>query len=310
MRAARRRPTVNGITAAADARSDLASGRLSRWRETMCRWLAYSGAPLYLEEMIFKPEHSLIDQSLSARTGPSTTNGDGFGVGWYGSRDVPGVYRDIQPAWNDTNLRNLAEQIRSHMFMAHVRAATGGTSVQQTNCHPFRYGRWLFLHNGRVDEFGRVRRELDFAVRQDLYNLMQGSTDSEVMFHLALTFGLEDDPIGGLERMVGFVEEKGWEAGIQRPMQMTVGLTDGHHMYAVRYSSNHNSRTLYHSRSVRALRQLNPMFEHFSDDAIVVVSEPMNDVMDLWEEIPESTVLVVEGIEVETRPFKPVRPVV
>ena len=274
----------------------------------MCRWLAYSGSPLYLEELVFKPEHSIIDQSLSAHSAVNPTNGDGFGIGWYGSRDTPGVYKDIQPAWNDTNLRHLAEQIRSHMFLAHVRAATGGTPVQQTNCHPFRNGRWLFLHNGRIQDFNRIRRDLDFAVHPDLYNRIEGSTDSEVMFHLALTFGLEDDPIAGLERMVGFVEQKGWDAGIEHPMQMTVGLTNGHHLYAVRYSSNHSSRTLYHSRSVSALRMLNPMFERYSDDAMVVVSEPMNDVVEYWEEIPESTALVVEGCEVRTLPFKPRRP--
>jgi len=274
----------------------------------MCRWLAYSGAPLYLEELVFKPEHSIIDQSLSAHSAVNPTNGDGFGIGWYGSRDTPGVYKDIQPAWNDTNLRHLAEQIRSHMFVAHVRAATGGTPVQQTNCHPFRNGRWLFLHNGRIRDFNRIRRDLDFAVHPDLYNGIEGSTDSEVMFHLALTFGLEEDPIAGLERMVGFVEHKGWDAGIEYPMQMTVGLTNGHHLYAVRYSSNHSSRTLYHSRSIRALRELNPMFERYSEDAMVVVSEPMNDVVEYWEEIPESTVLVVEGCEVRTLPFKPSSP--
>jgi glutamine amidotransferase len=274
----------------------------------MCRWLAYSGAPLYLEELIFKPEHSIIDQSLSAHSGPTPTNGDGFGIGWYGSRDTPGVYKDIQPAWNDTNLRHLAEQIRSHMFLAHVRAATGQTAVQQTNCHPFRHGRWLFLHNGRIRGFDRIRRDLDFAVHPDLYNLIEGSTDSEVMFYLALTFGLEDDPLGSLERMVGFVEEKGWDAGTEHPVQMTVGLTNGHHVYAVRYSSNRESRTLYHSRSIGALKALNPMFDRYSADAIVVVSEPMNDIVEYWEEIPESTAVVVEGSEVRTLPFKPHRP--
>jgi predicted glutamine amidotransferase len=274
----------------------------------MCRWLAYSGAPLYLEQLIFEPEHSIIDQSLSARSGPTTTNGDGFGIGWYGSRDTPGVYRDIQPAWNDANLKHLAEQIRSHMFMAHVRAATGGTPVQQSNCHPFVHGRWLFLHNGRIEAYREIRRALEFAVSPELYNRIEGTTDSEVMFHLALSFGLEEDPVGGLERMVGFVEETGWNAGIEHPMQMTVGLTNGHRLYAVRYSSNHSSRTLYHSRSIRALKALNPMFDRYSDDAIVVVSEPLNDVADYWEEISESSVIVVEGSEVSRRPFRPERP--
>jgi glutamine amidotransferase len=270
----------------------------------MCRWLAYSGAPLHLDELIFKPEHSIIDQSLSARAGVSTTNGDGFGIGWYGSRETPGVYRDVQPAWNDANLRNLAEQIRSHFFLAHVRAATG-SPVQQTNCHPFRYGRWLFLHNGRIRGFDGIKRQLDFAVAPELYPHIEGTTDSEVMFHLALTFGLEQDPLGGLERMVGFVESVGHDAGIENPIAMTAGLTDGHCLYAVRYSSDRDSRTLFHSRSAQALCTLNPLFERFTQEAIVVVSEPLNDEPECWKEIGEGTAVVVTECQVERLPFRP-----
>ena len=118
----------------------------------MCRWLAYSGNPIHLEELIFKPEHSLIDQSLAARVTATTTNADGFGIGWYGTRSFPGLYRDIQPAWNDSNLQDLAAQIESQLFMAHVRSATV-PPVQQTNCHPFRHGHWLFMHNGSIRRF-------------------------------------------------------------------------------------------------------------------------------------------------------------
>src|SRR3712207_7406098 len=112
----------------------------------MCRWLAYSGSPILLEELLYKPDHSLIDQSLHARMGVETTNGDGFGVGWYSARDRsrPGRYRNVNPAWNDANLRDLAQHIESPLFLAHIRATTG-TPVQQTNCHPFRHGRWLFV---------------------------------------------------------------------------------------------------------------------------------------------------------------------
>src|SRR3977135_4494418 len=91
----------------------------------MCRWIAYSGGPVYLEELLFKPKHSLIDQSLDARAGETTTNGDGFGVGWYGTGATPGIYKGIQPAWSDENLLDLASQIRSPMFMAHVRSPPG-----------------------------------------------------------------------------------------------------------------------------------------------------------------------------------------
>ena len=130
----------------------------------MCRWLAYSGAPLLLEELLFKPTHSLIDQSLESYASNTTTNGDGFGIGWYSGRAQPGLFKDIKPAWNDANLRDLAAQVESPMFLAHVRATTG-TAIQRSNCHPFRYGEWLFMHNGKIRDFEKVRRDLAFAVQ-------------------------------------------------------------------------------------------------------------------------------------------------
>ena len=118
----------------------------------MCRWLAYSGSPILLEELLSKPAHSLIDQSMHARQGATTTNGDGFGVGWYLDGRTPGVFRAVGPAWSDRNLRELASHVASPLFMAHIRASTG-TAVQETNCHPFRHGRWLWVHNGLIREF-------------------------------------------------------------------------------------------------------------------------------------------------------------
>src|SRR5882724_1321427 len=115
----------------------------------MCRWLAYSGSPILLDELLYKPTHSLIDQSRHARLGVETTNGDGFGVGWYTDAETPGTFRGIGPAWSDRNLRSLAGHIRSPLFLAHIRASTG-TAVQETNCHPFQYERWLWMHNGSI----------------------------------------------------------------------------------------------------------------------------------------------------------------
>src|SRR5450755_419285 len=137
--------------------------------------------------------HSLVDQSLHSRLGAETTNGDGFGVGWYGAPDTPGVYRSIERAWNDQNLRELAGHISSPLFFTHIRAAIG-SAVQQTNCHPFRHDHWLFMHNGYINEFATIKRDLILAVDPSLYPKIQGQADTEVLFYLALTFGLEDDP--------------------------------------------------------------------------------------------------------------------
>lgn len=275
----------------------------------MCRWLAYSGEPIALADLVFNTEHSLIDQSLSATASVETTNADGFGIGWYDELDEPGVYRHIQPAWNDANLRDLCLHIRSPMFLAHVRAATSGL-VQRSNCHPFRYGRWLFVHNGLIRGFRELRRELSLAIGDELYPEVLGTTDTEIMFHLALQFGMADDIYEGVARMVGFVEAAGRRRGIEHPMQMTLGITDGKRLYAFRYSSEHLSRTLYHSKTIAALRELLPPEYHervnkFSDDARAIVSEPLTKLPDLWCEIPESTFVTIEAGEATYRDFRP-----
>jgi predicted glutamine amidotransferase len=275
----------------------------------MCRWLAYSGSPILIEELLYKPDHSLIDQSLHARLGVDTTNGDGFGVGWYDTDNAqtPAVFRSIEPAWNDRNLREVAGHVLSPLFLAHIRASTG-TAVQQTNCHPFRHGRWLWVHNGLVRDFPLLKRELALAVDESLYPHMEGSTDSEMLFYLALTFGLEEDPAGAVERMVGFIEDVGRRHGTEHPIQMTIGTTDGKSVWAFRYSSEGKSRTLYYSSDVRALRELypdRPRLREVSDETRVIVSEPLGDLPGVWNEVPESSYGVVrEGVD-ELHPFRP-----
>jgi predicted glutamine amidotransferase len=275
----------------------------------MCRWLAYSGSPILLDELLYKTEHSLIDQSLHARLGVETTNGDGFGVGWYGATsETPGVFRSIEPAWNDRNLREVASHLESPLFLAHIRASTG-TAVQQTNCHPFRFGKWLWVHNGLVREFPRVKRELALVVDKSLYTDIEGSTDSELLFYLALTLGLEDDPPGAVERMVGLVEEAGRRQGIEHPIQMTIGTADGTNVWAFRYSSEGKSRSLYYSTNVRTLREMypeRPRLQEVSDESRIIVSEPIVELAGAWNEVPESSYGVVQEGEDELRPFRPV----
>ena len=277
----------------------------------MCRWLAYYGDPVPIGALVLQRDHSLIDQSLHSREGATTTNGDGFGVGWYDELGGhPGLYKSIHPAWNDRNLRELAEHVRSPLFLAHIRASTG-TAVQETNAHPFRYGRWLFVHNGLVRDFAKVRREFLLAIDPELIPFIEGSADSELLFYLALTFGLEDDPITALELMAGFVEEVGESHGIENPLQMTVATTDGERIVAVRYSSERDSRTLYFSTDMRKLKKLHPeipALQALSDEARAVVSEPLGDVFGAWNAVPESAIGVVQAGDDELYEFTPRRP--
>ena len=119
----------------------------------MCRWMAYTGSPLLIEDLLYAPENSLVVQSLHARLGVEPTNGDGFGVGWYGERaSCPGCTAASSRPGTTGTCGSWPAHIRSRLVLAHVRASTG-TPVQQTNCHPFRHGRWLWVHNGAIAGF-------------------------------------------------------------------------------------------------------------------------------------------------------------
>ena len=276
----------------------------------MCRWLAYTGSPVLLTRVLYTPVHSLIDQSLHSRLGAETTNGDGFGVGWYDAAPAPGVFRSIEPAWNDQNLRELAGHISSHLFFAHIRAAIG-SAVQQTNCHPFRHGRWLFMHNGFIDRFAAIKRDLVMAVDESLFPQIQGTADTEVLFCLALTFGLEDDPPDAVARAIGFVEACGRARGVEYPFQGTIATTNGESLWAFRYSSQGSSRSLFFTRDVRTLRQQHPDWEvlhEVSDDARLVVSEPIGDLPAAWVEMPEASYGVVSKEGDQLLPFAPKPP--
>ncbi|MBA2955905.1 class II glutamine amidotransferase [Nocardioides sp. CGMCC 1.13656] len=276
----------------------------------MCRWLAYSGTPVLLEDLLFKPQNSLVIQSKHSRLGATTVNGDGFGVGWYAEGARPGVYRSTEPAWNDSNLRELSAMARSRRVFAHIRASTG-TAVQQSNCHPFRQGDWLWMHNGAIADFSVIKRDLALAVDPALYADIAGSTDSEMLFFLALTLGLHDDPTGAVARAVGLVEEVAGRHGIADPVQMTVATTDGETTWAFRYATAGSARSLFHSTDVATLRAQypdNPQLHDLSDDARLIVSEPLGDLQGAWREVPESSYVVVRGASEELGSFVPTAP--
>jgi predicted glutamine amidotransferase len=274
----------------------------------MCRWMAWLGQPVLINELLFNTQHGIVDQSLHSRLGAEPTNGDGFGLGWYGAGDGPGVYKSVSPAWGDPNLRELAAHIESPLFMVHVRAAIG-SPVQETNCHPFRDGEWLFVHNGYIADFHLLRRDLMLALDPDLFPKVHGSTDTEVVFYLAMTFGLKEDPIGALERTIGLIEATARERGVDDPVQGSFGVSDGTSLWAVRYATAGDARSLFASADVEAVKHLhpdNPRFKRMTADDRLIVSEPFSDLPGVWEEIPQSSAVTVRrGGVLEHQPFRP-----
>ena len=236
-----------------------------------------------------------------------TVNGDGFGFGWYPADpkegNVPGLFRSTEPAWNDQNLRELTQAIESPLFFSHVRAAAG-PPIQQTNCHPFRFQNWLFMHNGAIAGFGSVKRDLVFAVDPSLYPHIQGTTDSEVLFYLALTLGLREDPIAAMTNAIQMVESAGHEHGVtsrcrapsQSPMAAPCGLSGTPR--STRRAPCSTPPTSHAAADVPAAG-----LRVFGQHAHVVVSEPLNDLPGVFIEVPESTVAVLGESGYHHQPF-------
>lgn len=267
----------------------------------MCRWLAYAGPPIFLDSLLLRPENSLARQSLSALESVHVVNADGFGIGWYGEREQPGLYKDILPAWNDVNLLNISEQVKSHLFFGHVRATTG-TSVNRTNCHPFRHGKWLFMHNGAIGGFEKVRRTLTFAVAPELFSGIQGTTDSEIFFHLLLTYGLEDDPEQAIRKAIQTIEAAQADAGVTDPFYMTIAVTDGQSIWAMRHASSGHVPTLYVGMGAKP-HDLTDTVTVATGTAIIILSEPLDDDLTQWTAIEPDHLVVAGDGAISVTPF-------
>lgn len=254
----------------------------------MCRFIAYQGAPVFLEDLVCSPCHSLVHQSLHAEEAKTGTNGDGFGLGWYGEKAEPGLYREIRPAWSDENLLSIARQVRSGLFFAHVRAATG-TASTRANCHPFAHGRWMFMHNGQIGGYAAVKRRLEALIPDDLYSARVGSTDSEAIFLVALAAireGVEPGAAvaGALAAAVRLMDE----AGVAEPLRFAAAIADGETITAFRWSSDARPPTLYTCER---------------DDCAIVASEPVDQNRECWRAVPPNCVVTAHGRRVEIRPL-------
>ncbi|MFZ1320300.1 MAG: class II glutamine amidotransferase [Ignavibacteria bacterium] len=269
----------------------------------MCRWLAYTGSPIWMSKILIEPKDSLIDQSLHARKG-IPTNGDGFGIGWYDRNNSAGLFRSLRPAWNDPNLKDLVSHIGSHLFLAHIRAASLAP-IQETNCHPFRYKNILFVHNGQINNFDKIHQKLISLISPEYFGNIQGSTDTEIMFHLALSFGLEKDVPSSISKMVQAINSAGKEAGVSCDLTMTLGISDGNSLWGFRYANDGNSPSLFISPGIEDLIRLNPSLNgKLNNFAASLVSEPIGKYQEIWKPVPGNTVVLIKDEKINYAPFQ------
>ena len=241
----------------------------------MCRWLAYIGEPRLIEECLYEGPHSLTEQAQHSHKAKLGVHGDGGGLGWYGNPPEPGLYRDAGPAWADPNLRELTRVVESRVFFAHVRASTGAPNID-VNCHPFRAGNLLFMHNGQIGGFRQIRRKLFGMLSDTGFDAIVGGTDSEVLFQLMVSNGLRDDPEFAIRRTIEDVEALRQTEGIKDAFRATLAVTDGSGIHVLRWASDKAAPSLY----------LNRM-----QSGALAVSEPLDEDISNWWAVPANSLL-------------------
>jgi glutamine amidotransferase len=221
----------------------------------MCRFTLYLGPSIRLSTLLIEPAHSLIHQSTHSAERTEPLNGDGFGIGWYAPRlsKEAAVFHSVTPAWNNLNLHSIAEVVASPCVLAHVRAATEGSDVHMANCHPFKYGSYLLMHNGTIGAFARVRRYLAASLSDPAYAVIRGSTDTELLFAVFVDELLKlDDPVtlgfaqpGGAARLAGHLSATLArvlaavdEVGDATPSFLNVAVSNGECAAVSRFSSH------------------------------------------------------------------------
>lgn len=287
----------------------------------MCRFLTYTGVPVLLADLLYRPTNSLIMQSHHARERAEPLNGDGFGVGWYVA-DIdpsPCVQHSVAPAWSNRNLQNLSAKTRASCLFAHVRAASPGMAVTEANVHPFSYDRFMWMHNGAVAGFHRIRRRLRETLKDEFYDMIEGTTDSEHAFALFLNslrtpFGetSSEEMRRALVETIFSLNEWTREAGINETSYYNFAVTDGRTTVVSRYASSAGVKgnSLHYSRGQRfeclpdGICDMHTVRQEERAAAVIISSERLTDDPTDWEDVPDNhTVTVLSDSSVRIEPI-------
>jgi glutamine amidotransferase len=275
----------------------------------MCRFVAYQGHPVLLADLLYRPRHSLVAQSSTSEEMSQPFNGDGFGVGWYAPEidSEPCVVKAAVPAWSSTNAKSLSTKIRSGHVFAHIRGASPGMAVQQSNCHPFSFGPFLFMHNGSVEHFARLRRRLQQGLSDRAFESIQGTTDSEHAFAVFLdAIGdpnarrTADDLRAALVATIARLTELARGVDPAACLYLNFAVTDGTHTVASHYSAGTKlTASLYYSAGARYVvdgddgDMLDTDAAMFG--AVMVASEPLTRRPEDWKAVPANHTLTIDS---------------
>ena len=272
----------------------------------MCRFIVYKGEETSPSHLLYHTQHSLITQSLSSEYRKNPVNGDGFGVAWYPLHEdiEAGVFTSVEPAWSNKNLRMIASKVRTKHYFAHVRDASVGMPVTQTNCHPFHYGKYTFMHNGKIGEFSRLKRAIQNRLSDNSFNMITGNTDSEHIFALIMETLQRDQNaeankiMEAITQAIHTIKSLQKEYSVAQPATLNLALSNGEITICSRYVTcpNHSPASLFYGKGNATLRDGEMHYSKqnlTSAQSVIVCSEPLNDDDHYWQEIPRNHSIVI-----------------
>lgn len=301
----------------------------------MCRFLIYKGKePITLSHLLTRPQHSIINQSYDSRLriDAQPVNGDGFGVGYYIDDDhsSPCLYKAITPAWNNQNLQRISEKTSSKLIFAHVRASTYGV-LSETNCHPFTFNNLMFMHNGGISNFPKIKRTLINFIDEDLFININGSTDSECCFALFLHClrlnGFE--PNSGeivnihilrkaLTDSIQYIKD--WVKEVSNgdnnsnnnndPSLLNFAVTDGVNIVVSRYvnSKTDEAASLYFSTGSNFVEYSPGRYKmermNKSQNLVMIASEPLTFERNDWISVPTNSTVSISNLNILLHPIE------
>jgi len=284
----------------------------------MCRFIIYKGEPITMDELVIAPANSLIVQSKESKKRKLPVNGDGFGVGWYPVHDDPEPARivSIEPAWSNQNLIQLSSKVKSEHFFAHVRDASTGMPVSQSNCHPFTHGSYMFMHNGRLDEFPKFKRSILNSLSDRAFNLIKGNTDSEYAFALFM------DTIKFAENLNTNELKQAMYTTIRLIIQFRIdnnantnafinfAVSNGKSTIVTRFATDSNTQPaslFYCQGEIEYNSELEDIeINHTTNGNIIICSEPLTETSQDWIKVERNHAVIIslnESIMVEKIPI-------
>ena len=290
----------------------------------MCRALIYLGQPVVLDDLLFRSDSSLINQTYMPKM-LHMLNLAGFGMmAWdRGSHEPDTPYRYTSPTLPvfDRNLKSFAQKTRAECVLAHVRGVAYSTTVNisDQNCHPFHFPglQVAMAHNGDIYRIGEMKGSLQPHIKPQYLRQIAGSTDSEWVY--ALLVSRLPDPtreptqgelIGAVEEVVDILRAARRTHGIDISSSCNLFIATGSQVLGLRYCFDFGryrseSPSQVHEANLSYLSMWFTLGREFgfhdgewqmvggeaSADALLIASEPLSSDTSRWLQVPEYSLI-------------------